>query len=68
MKPMKPEDFAKILCEKLEKVIQQRALAEGNAPEKSEQVPVRFFEPIPKCFVDLDEDDNNCYDKNDSND
>ena len=30
MKPMKPEEFAKVLCQKLEKVIRDRALAESQ--------------------------------------
>eukprot|EP00794_Sanderia_malayensis_P008965 gene8965-9922_t len=46
MKPMKPEDFARILTEKLEKVIQQRAAAEGKVQETTDK-------PVSDQFVTL---------------
>ena len=43
MKPMKPEDFARILCEKLEKVIRDRESAEKAMRETTAPVSVSIF-------------------------
>ena len=44
MRPMKPEEFAKILCEKLEKVILDRESAEKTMREPGTPVSVSICE------------------------
>ena len=43
MRPMKPEEFAKILCDKLEKVILDREIAEKTMREADVSISVSIW-------------------------